>query len=178
MAESSLMRTGESAPSVRKGHGTADLGPTDSTDSGSDVRGGPGFHHEERLGLTPEPASDGEIEGVVEGAGADIGDRDLDSDSDRNGTGERAAAGRDTAGPVDQTLYDEDGNAIDGEDIADDASLDTTLQDPDDTGARLTEDGAGSRYERERPLPGRDVGSDVERGDVPAFDRAHRDSSV
>lgn len=178
MVESSLMRTGESPPSVRKGHGTAGLGPTDSTDSGSDVRGGPGFQREERLGLTPEPASDGEVEGVVEGAGPDLGDRDLDSDTDHGGTGERAAAGRDTAGPVDQTLYDGDGNAVEGEDIADDASLDTTLQEPDEPGALLVEDAAGERIERERPLPGRDVGSDVERGDVPAFDRAHRDSSV
>ncbi len=177
MAESSLMRTGETPPSVRKGHGTAELGPTDSTDSGSDVRGGPGFQREERLGLTPEPPSDGEVEGVVEGAGPDLGDRDLDSDTDHVGTGERAAAGRDTAGPVDQTLYDDEGHAIEGEDIADDSFLDTTLQEPDDPGARLVEDQAGERVERERPLPGRDVGTDVER-DVPAFDRAHRDSSV
>ena len=178
MAQSSLMRTGETPPSVRKGHGTAELGPTDSTDSGSDVRGGPGFQHEERLGLTPEPPSDGEVEGVVAGAGPDIGDRDLDSDSDRAGTGERAAAGRDTAGAVDQTLYDDEGNAIDGEDIADDSYLDTTLQGADDIGARLDEDEAGHRFEHEQPLPGRNVGSDVERGDVPVFDRAHRDSSV
>ena len=178
MADSSLMRTGETPPQVRKGHGTAELGPTDSTDSGSDVRGGPGFQREERLGLTPEPDSEGEVEGVVRGAGPDLGDRDLDSDSDRSGTGERAAAGRDTAGPVDQTLYDEDGNAFEGEDIADDASLDTTLADADDNGERQAEDAPGGRFEREKPLPGRNVGSDVERGDVPAFDRAHRDSSV
>ena len=177
MADSSLMRTGETPPQVRKGHGTADLGPTDSTDSGSDVRGGSGFQREERLGLTPEPDSEGEVEGVVRGAGPDLGDRDLDSDSDRSGTGERAAAGRDTAGPVDQTLYDDDGNAFEGEDIADDASLDTTLVDAD-SGARQVEDGAGDRFEREKPLPGRNVGNDVERGDVPVFDRAHRDSSV
>lgn len=177
MAQSSLVRTGESPPSVRKGHGTAELGPTDSTDSGSDVRGGVGFQHEERLGLTPEPRSDGEVEGVVEGAGPDIGDRDLDSDTDRSGTGERASAGRDAAGPVDQTLYDEAGNAIDGEDLADDSDLDTTLQ-ADETGARLDEDAGGDRFDREESLPGRNVGSDVERGDVPVFDRAHRDSSV
>ena len=177
MADSSLMRTGESPPSVRKGHGTAELGPTDSTDSGSDVRGGPGFQREARLGLRPEPTSDGEIEGV-EGAGPDIGDRHLDSDTDHVGTGERAAAGRDTARPVDQTLYDDEGNAVDGEDIADDASLDTTLQDTEGSGALLVEDGPSERITRETPLPAREVDSDVERGDVPAFDRAHRDSSV
>ncbi len=58
---------------VRRGHGTRALGPSDSSDSGSDVAGGaPG-----------------------ESAGADVGDVNLDSDSDRNGTGERAAAGPD-----------------------------------------------------------------------------------
>jgi hypothetical protein len=55
--------------SVNKGHGTAALGPSDSSDSGSDVVN----------------------------AGPDLGDADLDSDSDRNGTGERGAATRDTA---------------------------------------------------------------------------------
>lgn len=174
MADSSLTHTGESPPSVRKGHSTAELGPTDSTDSGSDVRGGPGFQREARLGLTLEPVSDREIEGVVEGAGPDIGDRDLDSDSDHAGTGERAAAGRDTTGPVDQTLYDDEGNVVEGEDIADDTSLDTTPQDPDGSGALLVEDGPGERSERERPLPDRDV----ERGDVPTSDRARRDSRV
>jgi len=149
MAGSSLMRTGETPPSVRKGHGTAELGPSDSTDSGSDVRGGPGFQREERLGLTPEPSSEGEVEGVVEGAGPDIGDRDLDSDSDRGGTGERAAAGRDTAGPVDQTLYDDNGTAIEGEDIADDSFLDTTLQEPDDPGAARRRPGGRAHRARE-----------------------------
>ena len=150
MAASSLTRTGETPPSVRKGHGTAELGPTDSTDSGSDVRGGPGFRGDERLGLTPAPVPPSS--GEVEGAGPDIGDRDLDSDSDRAGTGERASSGRDDAGPVDQTLYDDQGNAIEGEDIGDDAALDTTLQEADD---------------RELAVPRRrDTGSDVERGDV------------
>jgi hypothetical protein len=140
MAQSSLMRTGETPPSVRKGHGTADLGPTDSTDSGSDVSSGSGFQREERLGLTLDTGSDGGAEGIVEGAGPDIGDRDLDSDTDHFGTGERAAAGRDTAGPVDETLYDDEGNAVEGEDIGDDSFLDTTLQEGDERGDRFVED--------------------------------------
>ena len=53
--------------SLGKGHGTAALGPSDSSDSGSDV---------------------------VD-AGPDLGDANLDSDSDRYGTGERASAERD-----------------------------------------------------------------------------------
>jgi hypothetical protein len=134
MAESSLMRTGETPPTLGKGHGTADLGPTDSTDSGSDVRGGPGFRDDERLGQSHESEGDDS----QEGAGPDLGDRDLDSDSDRSGTGERASAGRDEAGPVDQTLYDDAGNAVEGEDIADDSSLDTTLQEADDAAVSRT----------------------------------------
>ena len=55
---------------VMQGHGTSALGPSGSSDSGSDIVG----------------------------AGPDIGDADLDSDSDRRGTGERAAAGRDDVG--------------------------------------------------------------------------------
>jgi hypothetical protein len=55
--------------SLGRGHGTRDLGPSDSSDTGSDLIG----------------------------AGADVGDADLDSDTDRAGTGERASAGRDDA---------------------------------------------------------------------------------
>ena len=56
-----------------RGHGTRALGPSDSSDSGSDL-----------VGST---------------AARDIGDADLDSDSDRTGTGERASASRDPAQP-------------------------------------------------------------------------------
>jgi hypothetical protein len=51
--------------SLGRGHGTRDLGPSDSSDSGSDLVG----------------ASEG------------VGDLELDSDSDRAGTGERMGAG-------------------------------------------------------------------------------------
>lgn len=53
------------------GHGTAALGPSDSSDSGSDLIGAPG-------------------------PGVDLGDANLDSDTDRFGTGERAGASGDT----------------------------------------------------------------------------------
>jgi hypothetical protein len=52
--------------SLGRGHGTSALGPSDSSDSGSDVQG----------------ARD-----------ADFGDANLDSDTDRYGTGERADVG-------------------------------------------------------------------------------------
>ena len=60
-----------------KGHGTAALGPSDSTDSGSDITGA---------------------------AGADIGDADLDSDSDSVGTGEHMTAGRDPQAPANSDI--------------------------------------------------------------------------
>lgn len=50
---------------IHQGHGTSALGPSDSSDSGSDVQGGTDM--------------------------TQVGMED-DSDSDRNGTGERAAA--------------------------------------------------------------------------------------
>ena len=56
---------------VLPGHDTRALGPSDSSDTGSDVTG----------------------------AGREVGDADLDSDSDRFGTGEREAAGREPAKP-------------------------------------------------------------------------------
>ncbi|NRR33818.1 hypothetical protein HSX11_26915 [Oxalobacteraceae bacterium] len=70
--------------SLGRGHGTGALGPSDSSDSGSDVRGGPGLGME-----TGERGT----------AGADLGDPNLESDSDSNGTGERAGIGRDTIAP-------------------------------------------------------------------------------
>lgn len=55
---------------VNRGHGTGALGPSDSSDGGSDVRGG--------------------------NAPREIGDAELDGDSDRFGTGERRGAAPDT----------------------------------------------------------------------------------
>lgn len=59
---------------IFQGHGTAALGPSDTSDSGSDIQGAPG--------IAP---------------GVDATDTDLESDTDSGGTGERAAADRDGA---------------------------------------------------------------------------------
>jgi hypothetical protein len=83
---------------VLQGHGTFALGPSDSSDSGSDLQGAPGLASQvDGFGLDhPGTTSDPE-ESFADGtAGPDIGDSNLDSDSDRYGTGERAAAARDT----------------------------------------------------------------------------------
>jgi hypothetical protein len=66
MASSSVIHSGEQPPVVDKGHGVDALGPSDSSDTGSDVRGQPIF---------PE---------------GDMGD--IDPDTDAGGTGERAGA--------------------------------------------------------------------------------------
>src|SRR5262245_61166926 len=92
MASSTLNRTGEQPPKTDQGHGTEALGPSDSSDSGSDIRGGPGLSPETDIdeGSLPRDRGPGKT------AGPDVGDHGLDSDSDAAGTGERAAAGRDT----------------------------------------------------------------------------------
>jgi hypothetical protein len=84
---------------VGKGHGTDALGPSDNSDSGSDVVGGPGF----AVGLDDDQVvhldrgTNEDPEGHIrDTSGPDMGDSDLDSDSDSGGTGERAAAGRDS----------------------------------------------------------------------------------
>ena len=66
-----------------RGHGTRALGPSDSSDSGSD------------------------LVGAASVSGDDVGDANLDSDSDRNGTGETAAASRDEV-PADGADIDAD----------------------------------------------------------------------
>lgn len=78
------------------GHGTGALGPSDSSDSGSDVMGASGLAGEDGLDLGSGTSSDLEAGSAGGTAGPDVGDADLDSDTDSGGTGERAAAGRDS----------------------------------------------------------------------------------
>ena len=85
-----------------KGHGVDALGPSDISDTGSDVVGGPGFaanlDDEQKLPLDTGTNSDNEASYAHDSAGADVGDPNFESDSDYGGTGERAAAGRDVVG--------------------------------------------------------------------------------
>lgn len=117
MATSSLFHSTDTPPTVTKGHGTGALGPTDSSDSGSDVQGGPGFNHRDDMNLDRGTTSDADLDREGATAGPDLGDAYLDSDSDRNGTGERGAAGRDASLATDEILYQEDGETIEGETI-------------------------------------------------------------
>jgi hypothetical protein len=88
--------TGGKDRSLGKGHSVGSLGPSDTSDSGSDLRGAAGLAGQvDGFGLERIP---GEIEESTAGntAGPDIGDANMDSDSDSSGTGERAAAVRDS----------------------------------------------------------------------------------
>lgn len=97
---STVNRTGEQQPVVDKGHGTEALGPGDTSDTGSDVVGGPGLNEELKqgigLGLDQGTTSDPDVSYEDEpNAGPDVGDTNLDSDSVASGSGERATVGRD-----------------------------------------------------------------------------------
>jgi hypothetical protein len=78
---------------VGKGHGTSALGPSDTSDSGSDIAGGPGLIEGDMIGL--DRGTNEDIDARPGTAGVDIGDANLDSDSDSVGTGEHMTAGRD-----------------------------------------------------------------------------------
>lgn len=79
-----------------RGHGTLALGPSDSSDSGSDLQGAPGLADDSGLDFDTGTTSDPERGTAHYTAGPDVGDANLDSDTDATGTGERATAGRDT----------------------------------------------------------------------------------
>jgi hypothetical protein len=119
MGRSTLNTTGESAAVVRKGHGTGALGPSDSSDSGSDIVGGPGLNRDGGLPLQRGTTSDPDEDPKGATAGPDIGDADLDSDSDRYGTGERGAVGRDSTEAIDETLTERDAGDIESDDPPD-----------------------------------------------------------
>ena len=89
---------------VDSGHGTGALGPSDTSDSASDIAGGPGTVEGEVIGLDRGTNEDAEVRGQVRTAGPDVGDADLDSDSDSVGTGEHATAGRDPQAPANSDI--------------------------------------------------------------------------
>jgi hypothetical protein len=181
MARSTLDHGAETPPDRTKGHGTAALGPSDSSDSGSDIQGGPGLNRDDGLGMPAGTTSDPDVDGIGATAGADIGDADLDSDSDRFGTGERAAAGRDATLATDEVLRDiESDEVIDAEAIGDDADSVPATHDE-------FADSEGEHEDVEREAPGqpatgedtdareRRAGREDGRGevdDIPRFDRS------
>ena len=82
MATSSLVHTQETPPIIAPGHGTAALGPSDSTDSGSDIQGGPGLNHDD--GLTPPSGNTSD---------QDVADADDEDNEDNEGESSSASSG-------------------------------------------------------------------------------------
>ena len=125
MPDSTLDLELSTPPVTHKGHGTRALGPSDTSDSGSDLQG-PGIYESDSdvLGLDTGTHEDA-AHGI--GAGRDVGDANLDSDSDAGGTGERASAGRDT-------------DVEAGSDIAPDRLIGATTPMPADALDRITVD--------------------------------------
>ena len=122
MADSTLdpdYLTGGKDRSLGKGHGTGALGPSDLSDSGSDMQG-PGMARDVGMGMETGTTSDPDHSTAGGTAGPDVGDANLDSDSDSGGTGERAAASRDS--------IEADGNDIDVDQVEDVEAVD-----PEDT---------------------------------------------
>lgn len=107
---------------ILKGHGTDALGPSDTSDSGSDISGGPGLIEGDMIGL--DHGTNEDIEALTRTAGADIGDAGLDSDSDSVGTGEHMTAGREPGGRANRDVLPDH-----IESIADVADLDSDSSD-------------------------------------------------
>ena len=98
MADSTLdpdYLAGRSDRSLGRGHGTDALGPSDLSDTGSDMQG-VGLSGDVGLDMDEGTTSDPERSTAGGSAGPDVGDANLDSDTDSGGTGERASAGRDS----------------------------------------------------------------------------------
>ena len=92
---------GRKEEKTSKGHDTRSLGPSDSSDSGSDMAG-PGLLDDDLLNLDRGTNEDTEAgrQGIAD-AGASVGDLGMDANSDRYGTGEHLTAGKDPRVRVD-----------------------------------------------------------------------------
>src|SRR3954463_8148229 len=76
------------------GHDVRSLGPSDTSDSGSDMMG-PGVVNGDELNLDRGTNEDFEAGSYGEVSGSSVGDVNLDDNSDSAGTGEHMTAGRD-----------------------------------------------------------------------------------
>jgi len=79
-----------------KGHGSAALGPSDISDTGSDVQGGLRWVEEPDIGLDKGTHEDPDSGRSEVSADPSIGNTGMDSDTDAVGTGERSTAGWDS----------------------------------------------------------------------------------
>ncbi|MGI4984640.1 MAG: chemotaxis protein [Janthinobacterium lividum] len=107
MSGSTLNPPGESRPGTGIGHSIAELGPSDSSDSGSDV-----------LGAVRHPS---DIEDALDGHALGEGPLEFGSDTDLGGTGERASADGDGNLRLDGDILPDSVESL--ADIADDSAL-------------------------------------------------------
>jgi hypothetical protein len=115
-----------------KGHDTRALGPSDSSDSGSDMAG-PGLVDVDAINLERGTNQDIEAGGDdIADAGASVGDLGMDDNSDRYGTGEHLTAGKEPAVRVgsdidtDRVVRPAEAGLGDGLDQAEEAQLGIT----------------------------------------------------
>ena len=108
MSGSTLNPPEEGQQVLGRGHGTGALGPSDSSDSGSDVQG-----------AVRHP---GDVEDALDAHALEQGPLELNSDTDRAGTGERAAADGDGTTVLDADVLPQGTDSI--VDIADDSGVD------------------------------------------------------
>jgi hypothetical protein len=117
-----------------KGHDTKSLGPSDTSDSGSDMAG-PGWTDEDALNLERGTNEDSEAgRQNVADAGASVGDLGMDDNSDRYGTGEHLTAGKE---PRIRVNADRDTDRIVG---ADEAGLGGGLDQAEEARAGKTDE--------------------------------------
>jgi hypothetical protein len=80
---------------LAKGHDTKSLGPSDTSDSGSDMAG-PGLTEDDQLHFDRGTNQDTEAgDHATADAGPSVGDLEMDETSDHLGTGEHLTAGKD-----------------------------------------------------------------------------------
>lgn len=129
-----------------KGRDVKSLGPSDSSDSGSDMAG-PGLVDDEALGLDRGTNQDAEAgRRNVADAGPSVGDLGMDDNSDRYGTGEHLTAGKE---PRTRPNADRD---TDREVSADEAGLGRGLDQAEEAQLGITdEDAEEAAGERDRP---------------------------
>ena len=120
---------------VPKGHDVKSLGPSDTSDSGSDMAG-PGVVDADQLHLdrgTNDDMESGTV-GKIE-AGASVGDNEMDDTSDSAGTGEHLTVGREPRiranqdRDVDRIVPPEEAGLGGGLDQAEEARLGKTDED-------------------------------------------------
>jgi len=133
-----------------KGHDTRALGPSDSSDSGSDMAG-PGLIDDDAINLDRGTNEDTEAgRDDVADAGASVGDLRMDDNSDRYGTGEHLTAGKEpainVAGDIgtDRIVGAQEAGLGGGLDQAEEAQLGITDEELEAKGAR----GKGRQRER------------------------------